>query len=192
LKEDFLLPEDWDVLRRLELYLQPFWRTTKQLEGHAANGHYGAIWEALPTIEYLLRYLEGLKQSIPKRDARIWECINNSWVKLNSYYRKTDENYAVYAAATILHSVIRIAHFRKSWTGAMESYIQIIEARCREVWTSEFLPFKPKRAPIKNSNNTFLRDLMGLLMDTEADEFTKYDRDPTQINNLKTFNLIKW
>jgi hypothetical protein len=71
LKEDFLLPEDWDVLRRLELYLQPFWRTTKQLEGHVANGHHGAIWEALPAIKYLLRYLEGLKQSILKRDARI-------------------------------------------------------------------------------------------------------------------------
>ena len=33
---------------------------------------------------------------------------------------------------------------------------------------------------------------MGLLMDTEADEFTKYDRDPTPINDLKAFNLIKW
>jgi hypothetical protein len=33
LGEDFLLPEDWDVLRRLESYLQPFHQTTKQLEG---------------------------------------------------------------------------------------------------------------------------------------------------------------
>jgi hypothetical protein len=32
---------------------------------------------------------------------------------------------------------------------------------------------------------------MDLLIDTETNEFTKYDRDPTQINNLKTFNLIK-
>jgi hypothetical protein len=73
----------------------------------------------------------------------------------------------------------------------MKSYIQTIKTRCREVWISEFLPLKPKRAPIKDSNNTFLRDLIGLLIDTEANEFTKYDRDPTQINNLKTFNLIK-
>ena len=29
----------------------------------------------------------------------------------------------------------------------MKSYIQAMEARCREVWTSEFLPLKPKRAP---------------------------------------------
>jgi hypothetical protein len=51
-----------------------------------------------------------------------------------------------------------------------KSYIQTMEARCREVWTSEFLQLKPKRALIKDSNDTFLRDLMGLLMDTEADE----------------------
>jgi hypothetical protein len=54
-----------------------------------------------------------------------------------------------------------------------------MEARCREVWTTEFLPLKSKQAPIKDSNNTFLRDLMDLLINTETDEFTKYDRDPT-------------
>jgi hypothetical protein len=55
----------------MESYLQPFHRTTKQLEGHAADGHHGAIWEALPAMEYLLRHLEYLKQTVPKRDTRI-------------------------------------------------------------------------------------------------------------------------
>ena len=71
LDEDFLLPEDWDVLRRLESYLQPFHQTTKHLEGHAAEGHHGAIWEALPAIEHLLRHLEHLKKTIPS----IWATI---------------------------------------------------------------------------------------------------------------------
>jgi hypothetical protein len=61
LGDDFFLPEDWDVLRRLERYLELFKRATKQLEGHAGNGYYGAIWEALPIMEYLLKYLESLK-----------------------------------------------------------------------------------------------------------------------------------
>ena len=43
LGDDFLLPEDWDILRRLEEYLRPFERTTKELEGHAADGYYRAI-----------------------------------------------------------------------------------------------------------------------------------------------------
>ena len=72
----------------------------------------------------------------------------------------------------------------------MKSYIQTIEARCREVWRTEFLLLKPKRASIKDFNNTFLRDLIGLPIDTETDEFTKYDRDPTQIDDPKAFNPI--
>ena len=82
---------------------------------------------------------------------------------------------------------MRMAHFRKSWTGAIKSYIQTMEAHCREVWTTEFLPLKPKQAPKKDSNEIFLRNLMGLPIDTETDEFTKYDRDPTQIDDPKDF-----
>ena len=83
---------------------------------------------------------------------------------------------------------MRMAHFRKNWTGPKKSYIQTMETRCREVWTTEFLPLKPKQAPIKDSNDIFLRNLMGLLIGTETDEFTKYDRNPTPINDLKAFN----
>ena len=142
-------------------------------------------------MEYLLRHLEQLKQSVPKRDTRIWECINNSWAKLNEYYSKTDENYAVYAAATLLHPAMRMAHFRKRWTGTMKSYIKVMESYCRKVWTTEFLPLKPTKPPRKDPKDSFLRDMMDLLVDTEEDEFTKYDRDLTPINNLKTFNPIK-
>jgi hypothetical protein len=84
-------------------------------------------------MEYLLRHLEQLKQSVPKRDTRIWKYVNNSWAKLNEYYLKPDENYAVYAAATLLHSVMRMAYFEKSWTGIMKGCIKIMEQHCREV-----------------------------------------------------------
>ena len=119
LGDDFLLPEDWDVLRRLEVYLEPFKRATKQLEGHAADGYYRAIWEALSIIEHLLKHLKKLKQSISKQDTRIWEYINNSWAKLDNYYQLTDNNHAVYAAATLLHPVMRMARFRKNWVGPL-------------------------------------------------------------------------
>jgi hypothetical protein len=33
---------------------------------------------------------------------------------------------------------------------------------------------------------------MGLPIDTETDELTKYDRDPTPIDDLKAFNPMKW
>jgi hypothetical protein len=68
---DFLLPNDWEVLQHFEQYLQPFHQTTKHLEGHAYNGHHGAIWEALPAIKKLLRHFEKLKQSVLQHNTHI-------------------------------------------------------------------------------------------------------------------------
>jgi hypothetical protein len=78
-------------------------------------------------MEYLLRHLEHLKQSVSKRDTRIWEYANNSWAKLDEYYKITDNNHAVYAAATLLHPAMRKAHFDKNWTGKAASLIPGME-----------------------------------------------------------------
>jgi len=192
LGDDFLLPEDWNVLRRLERHLEPFKRATKQLEGHAGNGHHGAIWEALPIIEHLLKHLEGLKQTVSKKDTRIWECVNNSWAKLNGYYQMTDNQHAVYAAATLLHPAMRLGRFKRNWTGALEPWIQIMETKCREVWTTEFLPLLAKNPPMNKSDDSYTREVMGLPQDDEVDELTKYNQDVTTVSNLNTFNPIKW
>ena len=193
LGEDFLLPEDWDILRRIESYLQPFHRTTKQLEGHATDGHHGAIWEALPAMEYLLRHLEHLKQTVPKRDTRIWECVNNSWAKLNEYYNITDSNHAVYAAATLLHPAMRMTYFRKNWIGKCASWIPVMEAKCRDVWETEFLPLALRNTTSSEPEDTFLNDMMGLEVSTNGDEFYKYaHRNPTPVDEPKRFNPINW
>ena len=57
---NFLLQEDWDVLRWLAQALEPFYHQTQRLQGNARLGHHGAIWEALPTMEYILAHLEKL------------------------------------------------------------------------------------------------------------------------------------
>jgi hypothetical protein len=95
-------------------------------------------------MEYLLRHLEHLEQTVSKRDTRIWECVNNSWAKLNI----TDSNHAVYAAATLLHPAMRMAHFQKNWTGNCASWIPVMEAKCRDVWETEFLPLTPKNTTL--------------------------------------------
>ena len=90
---------------------------------------------------------------------------------------------------------MQMAYFRKNWIGIIENYIQTIEVYYRKVWTTKFLPLKPKEEPKKifkkNSYNTFLRNLIGLPTEAKADEFTKYDRDLTPINDPKTFNPIR-
>jgi hypothetical protein len=53
LKGDMLDPKDWEELRHFEELLQPFERATKRLEGNAYNGTHGALWEVIPTMDYL-------------------------------------------------------------------------------------------------------------------------------------------
>ena len=71
LDNNFLLFKDWDVLRRLERYLELFKRATKQVEGYTNNNNHEALWETLFIIKYLLKHLESLKEIIPKKDTRI-------------------------------------------------------------------------------------------------------------------------
>ena len=59
-----LLQEDWDVLKWLAPRLKVFWTQTQRLQGKAKLGHHGAIWEALPAMEYLLEHLEQLNQGL--------------------------------------------------------------------------------------------------------------------------------
>jgi hypothetical protein len=68
LGDDFLLTDDWDVLKWIAQCLYPFWETTLHLQGKARFGHHGAIWEALPAIKYLLRHLKRTKAAINDAD----------------------------------------------------------------------------------------------------------------------------
>src|SRR6185312_11915453 len=57
---DHLLDENWRVISEIHHKLQPFFYQTKHLEGRAPNASHGAIWEALPSMEYLLGHMERL------------------------------------------------------------------------------------------------------------------------------------
>jgi hypothetical protein len=74
-------------------------------------------------MEYLLKYLEGLKRTVSKKNARLWECVNNSWTKLNNYYRMIDNYHNIYAAAILLYSTMRLARFKRNWIEVLESWI---------------------------------------------------------------------
>jgi hypothetical protein len=88
---------------------------------------------------------------------------------------------------------MRIRHFQKNWTGQAATWIPVMEAKCRETWSKEFLPPAPPQ-PEKKREDSFLNDLMGLLSkDVEKDEFESYTHsDPTSILDPKTFNPISW
>jgi len=130
LGEDFII-SDWDVIRELKQHLEPFWEPTIDLQSQTANGTHRAIWEDLPAIEYLLRHLERLKESVPKKQTRIRECVMNSWSLLQNT-SLTDKNHGIYICATPLNPGFRKRHFIDNWTDGMEDFIPVMEAACWE------------------------------------------------------------
>ena len=57
-KDDELLANDWNILARIRDILQPFFDQTLRLQGRASHATHGSIWEALPTLDFLLNELE--------------------------------------------------------------------------------------------------------------------------------------
>ena len=180
LGEDFLLPNDWEILRQLQKFLCPFWQCTLDLQSQASNGTHGAIWEALPAIEFLLQHLEQLKQSIPASDYRIRECVLNAWSKLRHYYDLTDSSHHIYAAATLLNPDLRIKHFKTNWTGDTEGWIPIMKNKCRLEWETTYLSQLPPdaAAPKKKRQFDFRYWIHGQIEQgqgqSENDEFSRY------------------
>ena len=58
LENDQLDMDDWKELQDIIVILESFHRCTLELEGHRGNG---ALYDMLPTIDYLLEHLESAK-----------------------------------------------------------------------------------------------------------------------------------
>lgn len=61
-QEDRLSREDWLVLEKSAEILKPIYDHTIRFQSRAQQGHHGAIWEVLPSMEMILQHLEGLKE----------------------------------------------------------------------------------------------------------------------------------
>jgi hAT family C-terminal dimerisation region len=55
---DELSTDDWNILATTREILEPFYRLTIRLQGRASRASHGSIWEALPSVEFLLSELE--------------------------------------------------------------------------------------------------------------------------------------
>lgn len=55
---DSLDGDYWEELRSFEELLRPFNQATKRAEGNATEGSHGALWEVIPTMNYLFTMLK--------------------------------------------------------------------------------------------------------------------------------------
>ena len=94
------------------------------LEGRGRSGRNGAIWEVLPTYDWLLSELEGIKdrtkdatrEEFPLAHAiedHVEQNVTRGHMKLSKYYELTGKT-PVYYAAVVLHP--RLKHYcRIAW-----------------------------------------------------------------------------
>ncbi|TKA39987.1 hypothetical protein B0A49_13726, partial [Cryomyces minteri] len=124
---DELTLEDWQELTELRDLLQPMKETTKRLEGNAHTGAYGALWESLGALDFLLDHLEMEKARLEHLPSSHFKaCVNLGWKKLNYYYSLSDQTPA-YRAAIVLHPRFKWRWFKKHWEKSHPEWIE--EAR---------------------------------------------------------------
>ncbi|TKA67676.1 hypothetical protein B0A49_10531 [Cryomyces minteri] len=105
--EDKLTPDDWRELTDFRDLLLPMKEMTKRLEGNAITGSYGALWESLGAMDYLLSTLERRKDELfIQEDTHFRAAIKLSWKKLDDYYTLSDQT-AAYQWITTAKSAIR-------------------------------------------------------------------------------------
>lgn len=119
LKKDFLDPQDWEELRHFEELLHYFEKATRRVEGNAFTGSHGALWEVLPTMDYLFAKLKKHSDEVSERPDLFTDyymaALNHGFAKLSEYYTKVDES-PYYAAAVALHPCRRFTYFDNNWS----------------------------------------------------------------------------
>jgi len=101
LQDDFLTPDDWELLRTIKAFLGPFKRATKATEGDEAT-----LDKVLFTMEIINQHFKMASVKY-KMDDFLSLRIQQSWEVFSKYYLKTDDS-PYYAAALILHPAYRL------------------------------------------------------------------------------------
>ncbi|KAI8406519.1 hypothetical protein FOFC_13989 [Fusarium oxysporum] len=106
---------------------------TKRLEGRPKEGKFGAIWEVLLTMEWLLKHLEEFKvQHELDEEPHLRIGCNLGWMKLDRYYTLTEDS-PVYLAALILHPAFRWSTVESQW-GDHPDWLVRGKAAVQELW----------------------------------------------------------
>src|SRR6266850_7931851 len=136
---DSISKDDWMELQVVHDLLKPFWKLTLRLQGQAIDGKYGAIWEVLPAMEFLINHLEAAKKIYTSQKAKhLYVCISNALAKLQEYYQLLN-NYPVYATSLVLDPAIKERHFDRNWKGShLEASIPKTKKDIRTFWTMEY------------------------------------------------------
>jgi hypothetical protein len=115
---------EWDELQTIGELLTPLKEVSSMMEGNITGkaGYHGngALYDVLPGFDHLLNHLERSKEMLmEKGDTRLAMCVNLAWMKLDKYYKLTDDS-AVYLVAAVLDPRLKMAYFEQAWANKPE------------------------------------------------------------------------
>lgn len=114
--DDALDTDDWHVITIYLETLTPLKQATLRLQGRPGTSKGGAVWEILPTFEWLLHHFEELKVRYKNHlNLHFRYNVNLAWMKLDKYYTMTD-NSPIYMAGVVLHPRMKWAFVDKHWS----------------------------------------------------------------------------
>ena len=201
-EEDVLTRDDWDELKEIVEILRPFQILTLRLQGRTNTSTHGAIWEVLPSIEYLFVHLKSVKDrlSVIGNMKSLMVGINLAIIKLEEYYALLDDS-AVAVASLVLNPRHKWKYLERKWTGPKEKgWLRSSKTRVQALWLSYSGILSPSTGTVFNPCHSYREKEFDIL-----EEFMAPDPDEIQVENndeyeryCKTstvdcgFNLIEW
>lgn len=160
--EDVLSPDDWKELVDFKELLQPFTDVSMRTQGRAVTGSYGALWEWLYGMEYLMAVLERKKTELEHAgQSHFKTCVNLAWMKLDKYYGLGNQTSA-YRAALLLHPGYKHQWFEERWSSTHRSWIVDMDDHIQRRFQLYEQAYRSANEARPNSSNSATSELSPL------------------------------
>jgi len=125
LSNDRLNHEDWNMLRQIYEFLEPFYHATQRLQSNTC-----LLTDLLTTMDFLLGKYEKAKQVY--KDGPLATSVNMGWLKLDKWYKATERS-PVYVAAVVLDPRLKWEYFEESaeWD---EGWVKTAKKNVAKLW----------------------------------------------------------
>jgi hypothetical protein len=132
-----LSSDEWRQLSEIFALLQPLKQLTLQLEGHGTSKEKGILYEILPSMDFLLTFLENQKIQLEHSEDKFLKgSVNLAWLKLDKYYNKTDLS-PYYVAAVVLNPCLKWRYFEDKWQTRLD-WIEMARQAAHSLWDKEY------------------------------------------------------
>ncbi|KAJ3455336.1 hypothetical protein MRS44_013936 [Fusarium solani] len=169
-----LSPQDWFLLAEIQSLLKPLYEITIRCQGWAKQGRYGALWEVMIGMEYLLNFFEEQKLIFSPPDGFSTPRADQGRGREKHLPQHTRDEYTyrllgqspLCPAAVILHPRWNVSWLEANWT----SHEQLVWLRDAKNSVREFFELQYPRKEQSEAARTVIGKAM------RQDEPSQFDQ----------------